>query len=138
MLMDSRLEFAVAQALTATGASTNVIDFSRDRNVGRGRDLYLVYQVDVAADGTTGDETYSVDLETDDNAAHSSAETLLTFTIARGAAAGTRVVHRIPNDNQRYMRLNSTLAGTTPTITYSAWLTDQPVESWEALPDAAN
>jgi len=138
MLIDKRLEFADAQALTATGASTNVIDFSRDRNVGRGRDLYLVVQVDVAADDANADETYSVALQTDDNAAHSSATELLSFSIARGAVAGTRVVQRVPNDNERYMRLNVTLGGTTPSITYSAWLTDQEVESWEAHADADN
>lgn len=136
MLIDSRLEFSDEQALTATAASTNVIDLGSDVDVGPGRPLFVVVQVDVAADDTTGDETYVAALQTDDNASFSSATQIGSVTIAAGAAAGTRYVLGFPYANERYVRLNYTLGGTTPTATLSAWLTDQEPESWAAYPDA--
>lgn len=139
MIIDSLLEFSDAQALTATAASTNTIDLGSDRDIGNGRTLWLVVSVDVATDGTTGDETYQVDLYTDGtNDPVGAGSSILTFTIPRSTAAGTKYVHAIPNANERYLELNYTLGGTTPTATLSAWLTDQEPESWAALPDSAN
>ena len=58
MILDSLLKFSDAQALTATADSTNVIDLSNDRDIGIGEPMALVVTVGVAADFTTGDETY--------------------------------------------------------------------------------
>lgn len=137
MIIDSLIEFSDAQALTATAASTNVIDLGSDRDIGPGRPLWVVVQVDVAADGTTGDETYSVALETDDNSGFSSASSLATVSIPRSTVAGTRFLIGMPRANERYLRLYYTLAGTTPTVTLSAWLTDQEPASWHAYPAAS-
>lgn len=136
MLIDKRLEFSDAQALTATADSTNSIDLGSDVDVGPGRTLYLVVQVDVAADATTGDETYAVALETDSDSAFGSATTIGSITIPRGTAAGTRYVLGFPYANERYLQLAYTLGGTSPTVTLSAWLTDQEPASWAAYPDA--
>ena len=138
MYVDSRLEFSVAQALTATADSTNVIDLSADTDVGAGEPLWLVLQVDVATDFTTGDETYTIVLETDDNAAMTSSEVLLSFTLVGAVAAGTRVVHAVPFTNQRFLQVLYTLAGTTPTATLSAWLTGEDPTHWAAQADASN
>lgn len=138
MWIDSRLEFSDAQALTTTAASTNSIDLSSDRDVGPGRPMWVVISVDVAADDTTGDETYVVDLQTDDNSAFSSATSIAQITIARGTVAGTKFVIGWPYANEQHVRLNYTLGGTTPTVTLSAWVTDQEPESWAAQPDAVN
>lgn len=139
MIIDTRMEFSAAQALTATAASTNVLDVRQNhRHIGRGRDLYLVVQVKVAADGTTGDEIYNVALQTDSVENFASPTTLVSFPIPAGAVAGTRFVHRIPDTNERYLRLNYTLGGTTPSVTVDAFITDQEVASFEALPDAEN
>jgi hypothetical protein len=80
--------------------------------------------VEVAADDTTGDETYVVDLETDDNSGFSSATTIATLTIARGTAAGSKFFFFVPADTsaEQFLRLNYTLGGTTPTVTVSAYL----------------
>lgn len=134
MIIDSRLEFSVKQALTATAVSTNVIDLSSDRDIGPGRTMWVVVQVDVALDKTTGDETYAVALQTS-SAVGSGYADIASVSMPAGTVAGTRFVIGVPYSNQRYLGLNYTLGGTTPTGTVSAWLTDQEPASWQAYPE---
>lgn len=124
MILDAFHEFSDGQALTATAASTNVIDLSIDRNIGIGEPMAVLLLVDVAADDTNGDETYVADIETDDNDSFSSATTIASMTITRGDAAGTRYVAFIPKSQsaEQYLRLNYTLGGTSPSVTVSAYL----------------
>ncbi len=124
MYIDSQNQFSDAQALTATAASTNLIDLGIDGNLGIGEVMAVVVGVDVAADDTNSDETYSVAIQTDDNSSFSSATTLGTITITRGDAAGTRKVFLLPKDTdmERYIRLNYTLGGTTPSVTVTSFL----------------
>ncbi|MBF0589019.1 MAG: hypothetical protein HQL53_07830 [Magnetococcales bacterium] len=137
MFIDKNLELADGQALTASAASTNVIDLGSDRDIGAGTPMYVVLQVDTAADGTTTDETYQFDIQTDDNVSFSSAGSLFSRTISYGdLTAGAQFVFPMPHDNERYLRLYSTLGGTTPSVTISAWLTDQAPQKWQAYPDA--
>jgi hypothetical protein len=136
MYIDKLLELADAQALTATGNTTNVIDLGSDRDVGNGKPLWLVLSLDVATDGTTGDETYSFALQTDDNVGISSGTTILTIAVPRSTAAGTRYVTAIPSANERYLRGTFTLGGTTPTVTYSAWITSEEPPALNAYPNA--
>lgn len=136
MIIDSRLEFSVAQAITADAASTNTIDLGSDRDIGVGQAMWVIIQVDVAADATTGDETYSIILQTDDNSSFSSATNIATYTpTAAMLTAGSRHVIGMPLANERYLRLNYDVGGTTPTVTLSAWLTDQEPTKWTAYPD---
>jgi hypothetical protein len=124
MILDAFHEFSNGQALTSTAASTNVIDFSSDRNIGVGEPMAVLLLVDVAADDADGNETYSVAVQTDTVENFASADTLATITITRGDAAGTRYVAFIPKneDIQQYLRLNYTLGGTSPSVTVSAYL----------------
>lgn len=125
MILDSQNQYSSAQALTATAVSTNIIDHGADRNLGIGEPLAVVVVVTVALDGTTGDETYTVTIQADDNSGFASAATVApAFSLTRGAAAGTTYVIPIPPDTltERYSRLNYTLGGTTPTGTLSAYL----------------
>ena len=134
-IIDSRLEFADAQALTATGNSTNVIDLSLDRDMGPGKALFVVISLDVGADGTSADETYVASLTTDDNVGFASPATLASVTIPRGSAAGSyfaMVVPPVVGSNVRYLRVTLTLGGTTPSLTYSAWLTSELPRAWQA------
>lgn len=137
MFIDTKLMFSDAQALTATAVSTNVVDQSLDRNLGRGEALGVMITVDVAADFTTGDETYQFDLQTDDNAGFSSATVLASRAIVAGLlTAGSVHVIPVPLDAERYLRMNYTLAGTTPTVTITTHL--QPwhsIDTYEAHPD---
>ncbi|KVE99267.1 Bbp16 family capsid cement protein [Burkholderia vietnamiensis] len=136
MYIDSLLEFSRAQALTASAASSNIIDLGSDRDIGPGRPLWVVVAAAVSADNTTGDETYSIALQTDDNAAFSSPTTIATVAPAAASlTAGARLVIGMPFANERYLRLNYTLGGTTPSVTLNAFLTDQDPSSWQAYPD---
>lgn len=136
MIIDSRLEFADAQALTASGNSTNVIDLSVDRDVGPGCPLFVNITLDVGSDGTTGDETYVANLQTDDNVGFSSAAVIASVTIPRSSPAGSTfciVVPPVVGSNERYLRLSLTLGGTTPSLTYSAHLSSELPRAWQAL-----
>lgn len=120
MYLDSLGQFSNAQALTGTAVSTNVIDLTSDRNIGVGEPMAVVISVDVALDGTTGDETYVVTLQTGTTATPTTV--IGTITMTRGDAAGTQYVFILPADStvQTFLRLNYTLGGTTPTGTLSA------------------
>lgn len=139
MILDSLLQFSDSQALTATALSTNVVDIgSVDRNIGQGEPLGVVVAVEVAADQTTGDEDYTFDVETASNAAITTARKLLARRIFESGTptapaedadllvAGFRFVLPIPmgglGEAERYLAVRYTLAGTTPTITVSAYL----------------
>lgn len=135
MWIDKLLEFSDSQALTATAVSTNVVDLTTDRDIGPGSPIWWVVNVEVALDGTTGDETYVVTLQTDDNAAFSSATTIATITMTRGDAVGKRYFVGIPSENERYLRVNYTLGGTTPTGTVSSWITNEDPSKWASTPD---
>lgn len=126
MILDSQNLFSDAQALTASGASTNLIDLGADGNIGIGESMAIVVVVDVAADGTTTDETYVFDIQTDDNTAFSSAATITSRSIGYATlTAGSKHILSIPPDTrmERYVRVYATLGGTTPSITFTAWLT---------------
>jgi hypothetical protein len=139
MFLDELLKFSDSQALTATALSTNVIDTgSVDRNVGQGEPMAVVVNVEVAADQTTGDEDYTFDVETASDAGITTARKLLGRRIFESGTpgapaedadllvAGFRFVIPIPpgglSESERYLAVRYTLAGTTPTITVSAYL----------------
>jgi len=136
MILDALGILCDAQAFTVTGGlSTNTFDCGNvtpKRQIGDGRPVGVFIAVDVAADFTTGDETYRFDL------VQSAADTLTTATviaseayIATGALVSTLLVAGytmflpIPMGMpiQRYIGLSVVMANTTPTITISAWVT---------------
>lgn len=125
MILDSRLEFSIKQAVAAAGPSTNVVDLSSDRDIGPGRAMYIVITTGaaVAAD-------VEVSLETS-NTVGSGYTAIGTITVPTGVPIGSRFVLGMPYANQRYLRLNYSAAGT-----FSAWLTDQEPASWQAYPAA--
>lgn len=125
MYIDAQLLFSDAQAVTADAGSTNVVDLGVARNLFEGEPLAVVLQVDVAADGTTTDETYEFQIETDDNASFSSATDLLAHSIGYASlTAGSVHVLPIPVSAavERYIRVYYNVGGTTPTITVTAFL----------------
>jgi hypothetical protein len=122
--LDDQNLYSDAQALTATAASTDLIDHGADGNLGIGEPMVVQITLDVLADNTTTDETYSAALQTDDNASFSSAVTVGSVTITAGSAAGTRFFIPVPPSTsmERYSRINYTLGGTTPTVTVTSAL----------------
>ena len=138
-VIDTRLKFGTAQAVTTTAASTDTIDLGVDRNVGVGQPLYFVVQVTTALDATDADETYAVELQTANNSAFNDGlETLVSIPLARGTAAGTLVWVAVPNTNKRHLRARYVHGGTTPTGSYTSFITSEHPPAWEAFPDAAN
>lgn len=127
MYLDNLNQYATAQTLTATGDSTNIIDHGADNNTGVGEPMAIVIDVD-AIDGTSGDETYVATLVTSDSATFASGNvTLATQTIARATAANTKFAFGVPPvpGFLRYSKITMTLGGTTPSITFDAWMQPQ-------------
>ena len=125
MYIDAQQLFSDSQALVATAVSTNVIDLGSDRDIGIGEPLAVVVVVKVAADRTTGDETYTVTVQADDNVGFATPSTVAGPVSLLIYPAGTKLVIPLPPDKttERFLRLNYTLGGTTPTVTLSAFLT---------------
>ena len=133
MYIDSLLEFSRAQVLSGSAPSQNVIDLGSDRDIGPGRPLWIV--IALASDAVaTG--TYKFALETDDNVGFGSPTEIASVSPAVASLkAGRRLVLGMPFENERYLRLNNTLGGTSPGVTINAFLTDQDPASWQAYPD---
>lgn len=129
MYMDALLLVSDAQAVSATGFSTNTIDLgATPPSIGTGEPVGFGLSVDTAADFTTGDETYTVEVVESDNANLSSptvieSRAILASALAQGALHFIEVPQGKPA--KRYLGLRYTLAGTTPSFTVTAWLTSR-------------
>ena len=136
-LVDARLELSSAQALTASADSTNVVDLTQTaRQIGAGRPMYVHFNVTVAADFTSSDETYTFGVAT--GAATSLGTVLASRAIvATTLVAGYNFSIAVPMDGVlRYVGVEYVLAGTSPTITVDAYLSDQEAYSWQSYADA--
>ena len=131
MILSANQTFSDGQALTGTAASTNVIDLGATgtvlkapaaliRDVGKGNPIQVLVQFDVAAGGTS--PTIDITLEMDTADSFASATTVATVPQIAGGAAGQRVpFYVLPEQiTERYIRLNYTLGGTSPTYTVTA------------------
>ena len=132
--LDALCLLSDAQAFTATGVSTSSYDIGNitpNRQIGDGCPLAITVTLDVAADFTTGNETYSFE------AIQSASSALTTPTILASQAyiasgvlissllkVGYVIVLPIPAGMplQRFIGFNLTAGGTTPTVTLTAWL----------------
>ena len=137
MYIDDQLLLSDSQALTATAVGTNVIDLSVARSMGNGEALAVVFVVEVAADQTTGDEDYTFTVEYSSVAAQTSGYITIgqrLFESGTPAApaqnadllvAGYKFFIPIPpttaGDDEQYLGVRYTLAGTSPSITVSAY-----------------
>ena len=124
MYIDSQLKFSDAQALTATAVSTNIVDLSVDRKIGIGEEMAVAVFIGVAADYTTGDETYQFQIQTSVDEAFTSPVTVISSASIEGdqLGAGATVVLPLGHANLQYLRINNVLAGTTPTVTIDSVL----------------
>lgn len=132
MLLSAQQTFSDAQALTATAVSTNIIDLGATgtvlgapaaltQDIAKGEPIPIVVKMDVAAGGTSPTITVSVQVDTVENFA---SPTIVLTTVSKAAgAAGDEIyvpVYLPEGTNQRYLRLNYTLGGTSPTYTVTA------------------
>jgi len=118
MIFDQQTLLSDAQAITATAASTNVIDLGPIktgivRDIGKGKPIPLLVQV-LEQFTAAGAGTLTVALQVDDNEAFSSAKTVwtsATFALATLKPGFVVIPEYIPRGtDERYMRLNYTVA----------------------------
>ena len=108
-LLDSQNELSNKQTLIAavgTHVSTNVIDLSVDRDIGKGEPVPFLAQITTLVE-SGGAATLQLILETDDNEAMASAETLYTsevITLAALVAGYKFPINFVPRTNQQYLR----------------------------------
>lgn len=88
MILDAQLQFSSAQAVTAAAASTNKIDVGEARNLGVGKDLYVLVTVDVAMTDGSSDSTLDVWLYGDSSSSFTPDGKQLLFTIPAVSAIG--------------------------------------------------
>ena len=138
MLIDKDLTFSDAQSVSSSAVGTNVIDLGGDLSIGVGEPMGVVFVVDVAADQTTGDEDYTFDVEYASDAGQTTARKLVGRRIFESGTpdapaedadllvAGFKFVIPIPptglSESERYLGIRYVTAGTTPTITVTAFL----------------
>ncbi len=137
MYVDAQNLFSDAQAVTASAASTNLIDLGSARDIGVGRELYFVVIVDVAFTDAGSDSTVTVIIQTDDNSGFGSAVTAQTIGLfAALTAAGSRLIARLAPEAgwEQYIRAFYTVAnGNLTTGSLTAFLTTD-IQAWTAYP----
>lgn len=130
--------FSDSQAITASAVGTDKIDLGVAMAVGVGEPMAVVFNVEVAADQTSSDEDYTFQVETFTDEAQSAGRELMgerqfesgTPTAPAQDAdllvAGFQVVIPIPpttiGEGARYIGVRYITAGSSPTITVSAFL----------------
>ena len=136
MIRDSQTSLWEAAALTSTAVSTNCYDLgagyttgtsngdARDPSVGIPEGVILC--VGVAADHTTGDETYEFDIITATASDLTTGQLIVNQHIILYSDLTAGKKYWLPIDagrvTQRYLGAKYIGAGTTPTITVTAWL----------------
>lgn len=126
--LDLQALLSDAQAYTATAVSTNAYDTKTATNdIGVGEPICVVFSIDVAADFTTGDETYVFTVISSAASALSAPTVLATRTLlATTLVAGYKFFLPIPGGKtQRWIGTSLTLAGTTPSVTVTAGIKAQ-------------
>lgn len=141
MILDAQTTFSDAQALTATALGTNVYDLGVAKSVGNGEPLCVMFVVDVAADQTSGNEDYAFQITYSSDAAQTTAlRSVAAIYFESGTptapaldadllVAGFKFFLPVPptaqSVDERYIGVRYLLAGTSPTITVSAYLVPQ-------------
>lgn len=147
MILDDFNQFSRLQAITATAASADTIDLgplsgtptpNLIRDIGAGEQIYLVLRVGQAFNNLT---SLTVDVQTDDNSAFSSAAVVATtgailLTQLNVANRVVRVIPLPPGNYERFVRLNYTVAGTAPTTGQVDAFLVKDVQQWRAYADS--
>lgn len=114
MLFDAKLLMSSAQAITASAASTDVIDRGDSKDVGRAGDIPLAIQIVEAFNNLT---SLTIELQTDDSSAFGSPRSLYSVVVplADLKLGYQAPVITLPQKTKRYLRMNYTVTGTAPT-----------------------
>lgn len=112
MIIDYENEFSSAQAVTATAASTNYIDFGHTKDAAKGNPLMLEIVVDEACTAS-GSATVTFSLESDSSTTFTPDVSIpLTGAIGKATLVAGYVVYRgaIPEGMLRYAQIRYTVA----------------------------
>jgi hypothetical protein len=123
MILDQQLIFSDAQVLTATANSTNLVDQGASRDLGRG--VRLTFIMHVSAVSGTSPTIAALLVGADDAAFATNKITLATIATLSPPVANTiyrAVPASLPNTPKRYLRVEYTIGGTTPSVTVTATL----------------
>lgn len=121
MIFDQQTLLSDQQAITATAASTNVIDLGPIatgivRDIGKGKPIPLRIQVTEAFNTLT---SLTFALQVDDNEAFGSAKTVWSQVVLLADLKAGKVIvpeYITRGTDERYLRLYYTVTGTAPTL----------------------
>jgi len=140
MYVDNELKVSDAQALTATAVSTNTVDNADALNdISVGEPLVLAVNVSVAADFTTGDETYELQI-IQSASANLGTPDVLASRVLTAAQLSASSLHYLPlppgSVSKRYLGARYVLGGTSPSVTLSAFFQPQSmIQKEKVYPD---
>lgn len=134
MYEDAQTQLWSAAALTSTAVSTNCYDCGAPFTAGGvqpdpsiGQVMGVELTVGVAADHTTGDETYEFDIITATASDLTTGQLIIAqyVLLYSDLTAGAKFFLPIPQGRitQRYLGAKYIGGGTTPTVTVTAWIT---------------
>lgn len=112
MIMDALLTLADGQTVTDSAPSTDTLDLGADRDIGGGTPLELVVSVEETATAA-GAATLTLALETDDDPAFGTVETLVTspaYPVGILTRGTTLFRIAVPRGTRRYLRLGFAVA----------------------------
>ena len=114
MIIDKFLQVSNAQAVTASAASTDVIDAGATKNASIGRDIGAgdMYMVITCSEAATAAGAATVTFSVQDSADNSSfADVIVSAAIGKAAiTVGSKVVLPLPPGMRRYIRAYYTVA----------------------------
>jgi len=129
MIMDRTLLFSDRQAITASAASTNVVELGETgtvygatspvvRDIGNGTAIPLTVAI---TEGFNNLTSLTIAIQVDDNAAFTSAKTVYTTPAIVLADLGAGDERPLPDfiprgTNERFLRLYYTVTGTAPSL----------------------
>jgi hypothetical protein len=114
-ILDRQILFSNEQAITASAASTDVIDLGANRDIGAGEPLYVLVQVMQAFDALTS-LTIALQTSATENFVSPVQLTARTVALASLTAGATFSVGPVPGGTLRYVRLYYTVTGSSPTV----------------------
>ena len=154
MYIDAELQLSDAQALSSAAAvvGQNVIDLGVAQSIGNGEPMCVMFSVLVDADQADGDEDYTFEVEYASNAGQTTGRQLMGRRIFESGTPtapaqdadllveGFKFFIPVPPttdlEDEQFLGIRTTLAGTTPAITFDAVL--MPMSTVDATVDYAS
>ena len=132
MIIDYNLQMSDAQAVSASAASTNIIDLGSDRDIGPGEDMRLVFSCDTTQEGTLPTVTFK--LQTSATAGGTFTD-LATSRTVDAMSSGDAVVMGLPDTNEQFIRAYFTIGGSSISAgAFSAQIV-KDASQWQAYTD---